>query len=98
MHLDRALHDLRRNNVIGDVLSHHGHNQGPQRQHRAKHKPEHRGNRRAHPGTDNRDQVHDAGKDGHERRIRMPNDRKADKGKDTTADGRHDHATHVTAD
>ena len=28
----------------------------------------------------------------------MPDDRKADKGKDATADGRHDHATHVTAD
>ena len=29
MHLDRALHDLRRNDVVGDILCHHGHDQGP---------------------------------------------------------------------
>ena len=28
----------------------------------------------------------------------MANERKADKGEDATADGRHDHATHITAD
>lgn len=28
----------------------------------------------------------------------MANERKADKGKDATADGRHDHATHIAAD
>lgn len=98
MHLYRALHDLRRNDIIGDVLGHHGHDQGPQRQHGAEHKAEHRGDGRAHPGTDNWDQVHDTGKDGHECRIRMPDDRKADKGEDATADGRHDHAAHITAD
>ena len=98
MHLHRTLHDLGGNDVIGDVLSHHGHNERPQRQHGAEHKAKHRGDSRAYPGTDNRDQVHDAGKDGHECRVGMANERKADKGEDATADGRHDHAAHITAD
>ena len=38
MHLHRTLHDLGGNDVIGDVLSHHGHNERPQRQHGAEHK------------------------------------------------------------
>ena len=42
--------------------------------------------------------MHDAGKDGHERRIRMADDHKTDKGEETTADGRHDHTAHVAAD
>ena len=42
--------------------------------------------------------MHDAGKDSHERRIRMADDHKTDKGKETTADGRHDHTAHVAAD
>ena len=28
----------------------------------------------------------------------MTNERKADKGEDATADGRHDHAAHIAAD
>ena len=42
--------------------------------------------------------MHDAGKDSHERRIRMTDDHKTDKGEETTADGRHDHTAHVAAD
>ena len=42
--------------------------------------------------------MHNARKDGHECRVGMANERKADKGEDATADGRHDHATHITAD
>ena len=42
--------------------------------------------------------MHDAGKDSHERRIRMADDHKTDKGEETTADGRHDHTAHVAAD
>ena len=42
--------------------------------------------------------MHDAGKDSHERRIRMPDDHKTDKGEETTADRRHDHTAHVAAD
>lgn len=98
MHLHRTLHNLRRNDIVGDILRHHGHDKSPQRQQRAEHKAEHRGNRSTHPGTDDRDQVHDAGKNGHECRIWMANERKADKGEDATADGRHDHAAHITAD
>ena len=98
MHLHRALHDLRRNDIIGDVLSHHGHDKRPQRQHGAEHKAEHRGDRRTHPGTDNRNQVHNAGKDSHECCIRMADDRKTNKGKKTATDRCDDHATHVAAD
>ena len=39
MHLHRTLHDLGGNDVIGDVLSHHGHNERPQRQHGLNIKP-----------------------------------------------------------
>ena len=42
--------------------------------------------------------MHDAGKDSHERRIRMADDHKTDKGEETTTDGRHDHTAHVAAD
>ena len=42
--------------------------------------------------------MHDAGKDSHERRIRMADDHKTDKGEETTADGRRDHTAHVAAD
>ena len=37
-------------------------------------------------------------KNSHERRIRMTDDQKTDKGEETTADGRHDHTAHVAAD
>ena len=42
--------------------------------------------------------MHDPRKDSHERRIRMADDHKTDKGEETTADGRHDHTAHVAAD
>lgn len=42
--------------------------------------------------------MHDASEDSHERRIRMADNQEADKGEETTADGRHDHTAHVAAD
>ena len=42
--------------------------------------------------------MHDAGENAHERRIRMPHDRKADEGEHAVHKRRDHHAAHIAAD